>query len=149
MFNNSLQVASRIVPSQTNEAAGGLEPPKTRILTNDLVPPAVGSRRPPSPIVPVQTTNGAIATRTGQQPPIIDRPVPALPDFRHEDLRPEEDGERLGPQGKFAGPTNQYREDLGKEFTRSENRQSFPLAGCFALGNWKKIKTFKSLDQNG
>ena len=49
-----------------------------------------------------------------------DQPVPALPNFRHEDLRPAIDGERLGPQGKFAGQTNEYREDLGKQFTRHQ-----------------------------
>jgi hypothetical protein len=80
--------------------------------------------------VPVKTTIQQQGNGQQQQQQSIDIPVPALPDFRHEDIRPEVDGERLGPQWKFAGPSNQYREDWGKEFTKSEDRRpSSPIAG--------------------
>ena len=45
------------------------------------------------------------------------------PITRGEDFRPIQDGERLGQQGKFAGPTNQYREDWGQKFTQKEGNQ--------------------------
>lgn len=100
---------------------GQNEPPKTRILTNDRIPPpsSNGGIRP-MPIVPLNNKNnnnfngfenGWKKTKSAEEVPL------KLPDFRHEDIRPEIDGERLGPQGKFGGPSNQYKEDWGRELT--------------------------------
>ncbi|CAD5216015.1 unnamed protein product [Bursaphelenchus xylophilus] len=59
----------------------------------------------------------------GQNPIPTTTPYPTYPDHRqeffpklaniwHEDRRPAS-GDRLGPQGRFGGGTNEYREDLG------------------------------------
>lgn len=115
-------------------------PPQTHFLTNQAAVPAAaqpegksgngqemsavasGAAKPPPP----QISAGMAPNLRGAD---LDRPVPALPDFRHEDIRPATDGERLGPQGKFSGATNEYREDWGRELTRAEsNRERMPLA---------------------
>lgn len=48
--------------------------------------------------------------------------IPPLANFRHEDIRPAS-GDRLGPQAKFAGETNEYKEDWGKEYSQAEERR--------------------------
>ncbi|CAK5045912.1 unnamed protein product [Meloidogyne enterolobii] len=54
----------------------------------------------------------------------VNQLIPSIPSINTgEDPRPFLEGERLGQQGKFGGPTNQYKEDWGHKYTQKENRE--------------------------
>ncbi|KAL3088635.1 hypothetical protein niasHT_023253 [Heterodera trifolii] len=96
---------------EKNYGANGIvERPKTLILTNERI-----AKLPDLPNG--QKSNNL--TLKGENEPI------PLSEFRHEDIRPAIDGERLGPQAKYAGQTNEYKEDLGKQFTKTDGRRNY------------------------
>uniref|UniRef100_A0A914HCD5 Uncharacterized protein n=1 Tax=Globodera rostochiensis TaxID=31243 RepID=A0A914HCD5_GLORO len=121
---------SMLMPKKSDNYEGnGAEKPKTVILTNGRVPPppedqiqqTSGSRTLPE--------DGQVLVEQGNKSKYR-KPVP-LSEHRHEDIRPATDGQRLGPQAKYAGQTNEYKEDLGKEFTRRDGRRGEGAAAYF------------------
>ncbi|KAL3078166.1 hypothetical protein niasHS_012053 [Heterodera schachtii] len=96
-------------PKEGNYGANGIERPKTLILTNERIAKL--------PDLPNGQKSNNLTLKENE-------PIP-LSEFRHEDIRPAVDGERMGPQAKYAGQTNEYKEDWGKQFTKTNGRRYY------------------------
>nr|CAD2183141.1 unnamed protein product [Meloidogyne enterolobii] len=89
-----------------------LNQPTTRILTNPKIP------------VDKNLLNKNKEKEENAYLSQVNQLIPSIPSINTgEDPRPFLEGERLGQQGKFGGPTNQYKEDWGHKYTQKENRE--------------------------
>uniref|UniRef100_A0A915NG26 Uncharacterized protein n=1 Tax=Meloidogyne floridensis TaxID=298350 RepID=A0A915NG26_9BILA len=102
-FNGNINKLNNNQPNQ----------PTTRILTN--------------PKIPVDKTllnNREKEKEENTYLSQVNQLIPSIPSIKTgEDPRPFLEGERLGQQGKFGGPTNQYKEDWGQKYTQKENKE--------------------------
>ncbi|KAL7078112.1 hypothetical protein ACQ4LE_002179 [Meloidogyne hapla] len=121
-----------------NNLNKNLNQPKIRILTNPNIP----IDKPLNKNNERKLEENNYLSKTTQ----INNLIPQI--IRGEDKRPFQEGERLGQQGKFAGPTNQYKEDWGQKFTQRENKEMFQQVPGFISSRTAQIKIEKDINPN-